>query len=209
METKDHLALGQYLLEKYGNEELYRHKWAFLWGCIEPDCNVLTYFHGVRKCKNLSGHNAENTETIIASYLRDFQSSGLHSSYDYFLLGVMLHYSADTFTLPHNRFSQMSLREHVAYEAQLHRRFQDALSHTSEQRHSGRTDVLFPNYLKLREAYCCSEHTQERDCMFILTVCESLFAGCLHNCQTVMPNITFKECSRQPQPLTVQSAGSK
>ena len=46
MQTKDHLALGLGLLAGTQDEGLEKHKRAFLFGCVEPDFNPLTYLRG-------------------------------------------------------------------------------------------------------------------------------------------------------------------
>lgn len=104
MRTIDHLLLGRYLLARSASPALHRHCHAFLLGCVEPDYNVLSYLRGIRHGEKLRGHNAENSSAFLARCMADFEENGLSSTWDYFRLGTMLHYAADAFTAPHNRF---------------------------------------------------------------------------------------------------------
>ena len=71
-------------------------------GCIEPDLNVFTYLRGSRKEKKFHGHNAGNCRAHLEKLLRKIEERGLTSGYDCFLLGVAVHYIADSFTAVHN-----------------------------------------------------------------------------------------------------------
>lgn len=168
MRTIDHLLLGRYLLARSASPALHRHCHAFLLGCVEPDYNVLSYLRGIRHGEKLRGHNAENSSAFLARCMADFEENGLSSAWDYFRLGTMLHYAADAFTAPHNRFWTGSLLEHRAYEAALHRRFAAMLE-------SARPDRLaYREYAPLHEDYCAETPGMETDFRYILTACASL-----------------------------------
>lgn len=123
MQTKDHLALGLGLLAGTQDEGLEKHKRAFLFGCVEPDFNPLTYLRGYMHEKRFRGHNAENSRTHIHACMERLCLHGLCSAYSYFTLGAMLHYVADSFTFPHNAFFQGTIHEHREYESRLHQVF--------------------------------------------------------------------------------------
>ena len=48
MQSKTHLALGHYLLDREADAGLHRYRGLFLPGCIEPDYNLVTYLRGLR-----------------------------------------------------------------------------------------------------------------------------------------------------------------
>ena len=98
MKTADHLLLGQYLVERCGTPHLRCHRRAFLLGCVEPDYNVFSYLRGMRYYEKFRGHNAENSSAFLSHCFTDFEGHTLHSAWDYFRLGTMIHYAADAFT---------------------------------------------------------------------------------------------------------------
>lgn len=116
MKTADHLLLGQYLVERCGTPHLRCHRRAFLLGCVEPDYNVFSYLRGMRYYEKFRGHNAENSSAFLSHCFTDFEGHTLHSAWDYFRLGTMIHYAADAFTAPHNNFWTGTLSEHCAYK---------------------------------------------------------------------------------------------
>ena len=128
MKTADHLLLGQYLVERCGTPHLRCHRRAFLLGCVEPDYNVFSYLRGMRYYEKFRGHNAENSSAFLSHCFTDFEGHTLHSAWDYFRLGTMIHYAADAFTAPHNNFWTGTLSEHCAYEAALHQKFERMLA---------------------------------------------------------------------------------
>lgn len=131
MQTKDHLTLGQFLVEKSTDRELKKHQKAFLLGCVEPDYNVATYLRGFAGYQKFRGHNAENALAHIKKCLAHFYTNEIHSPWDYFTLGTVIHYAADSFTWPHNEFWWGGLADHCAYEAKLHEQFAFALERKS------------------------------------------------------------------------------
>ena len=102
MKKKDHLMLASFILTLASSSVLALHSAAFTAGCIEPDLNVFTYLRGSRKEKKFHGHNAGNCRTHLEKLLGKIEERGLTSGYDCFLLGVAVHYIADSFTAVHN-----------------------------------------------------------------------------------------------------------
>ena len=168
MRTIDHLLLGQYLLERYGAPQLRRHRRAFLLGCVEPDYNVFSYLRGMRYYGKFRGHNAENSSAFLSRCFEDFGGKALRSAWDYFRLGAMLHYAADAFTAPHNRFWTGGLLEHRDYEAALHRKFGALLAAAHPEQ------IPYCDYALLHKSYCREAHGMETDFRYILTACLSL-----------------------------------
>ena len=80
----------------------------------------------------------------------------------------MVHYTADTFTAPHNGFWTGRLQEHRTYKAALHKNFETMLR-------TMRIDKLLCwEYVPLHEAYCARTSSMENNCQHILTACASL-----------------------------------
>jgi hypothetical protein len=169
MRTMDHAALGRLLLDEAGTEELRRHRMAFLFGCVEPDRNFLTYLRGSLRHSPLRGHHAENSQAYIARQLGRLERRGLGSAYRCFVLGTLLHYIADEFTYAHNAVFPGSLRDHVRYEHEMHPYFTAELE---RQRGipwlPGSPDAILSD---ARAAYCANGHTMQSDCRYIIRVC--------------------------------------
>ncbi len=179
MQRKDHLALGRFLLNhQMENGGLCRHRRAFLLGCIEPDYNLVTYMHGIRRYRNFRGHNAKNSFTHVAKCFRHIQSAGLRTARDYFILGTMLHYIADAFTWPHNHFWRKSLMEHVVYEKKLHQAFSLELKADREKNNQD-ISSLTCFYHDLHGKYSEAFHSLETDCRYIIKACKTLLAESL------------------------------
>ncbi len=77
MQTKTHLALGHYLLDREADAGLHRYRGLFLPGCIEPDYNLVTYLRGLRGHGLFHGHNAANSSAYISASLRSFEKDGV------------------------------------------------------------------------------------------------------------------------------------
>ena len=171
MQTRDHKALALKLLGEANNDGLWRHRRAFLLGCVEPDYNLLTYVRGSFHYSAFRGHNAENAQVYVRRCIEELQYAGLHSSFSYFALGTLLHYVADTFTYPHNADFSGNLLEHTAYEKKLHQVFSQALSGYT---HAGaaRQTYAAENFLAFEHRqYCVGPHSTQTDCAFILEAC--------------------------------------
>ncbi len=178
MKTKDHLALGRFLLAQCGCGELTRHRRAFLLGCVEPDYDPATYLRGMTARRNLRGHNAENALPYASKCLAELPAKGLRTARDYFLLGTLLHYAADAFTGPHNDFGEKDLLRHAAYERELHGLFPGELRSAAGLRRAAPSSLS--GFLTVsHEAYAAAPHGMTTDCRYILDVCERLLEGSL------------------------------
>lgn len=188
MQTRDHLELGYFLLAKLRSPALDVHARAFLLGCVEADYNCFSYLRGFLRHKKFYGHNAENTRTYIENRIGRIQSKGLRSAWDYFRLGVMLHYLADAFTAPHNAFWSDNLAAHKAYEKKLHRRLAGRLNGETAKPPAPRLpdppggDVPaspLQCFRQARQNYAAANRSMETDCLFILQTCAQTLGGCL------------------------------
>ena len=179
MQTRDHLALGHFLLNRAESAELQKHRRAFLLGCIEPDLNLTTYLRGLRTCRNLRGHNAENSARHVENRMAALRSRGLRTPWDYFALGTMLHYVADAFTLPHNAFGDRDLVRHAVYETELHPVFSGALLRERDPAERTEPRLLPALFAARRRDYGAAPRRMETDCRYIIGVCEQVLRGSL------------------------------
>ena len=176
MKKRDHLALGRFLIDKIGTDRLINHRKAFLLGCIEPDCNFLTYCRGFSLSDRFPGHTARIAEKLILKCISRFAVSGLSTALDYFILGTLLHYAADAFTGAHNAFMDFTLAEHLAYENELHEMIEKQLLSDISIASPCFLDEFF---ITKHSEYVKSNHSVEIDAHYIILVTASLLSGIL------------------------------
>lgn len=121
MRTADHMNLSRYIMKNMADGAPWILKMAFIFGSIEPDINVLTYFRGsIHGEEKLRGHNYENAVKYMEKLAERLDSGKLGKLSRSFILGKLIHYVADAFTYPHNAMFKGSLRQHCQYETELH-----------------------------------------------------------------------------------------
>lgn len=125
MRTADHMNLSRYIMDHMDAGASKLQKAAFIFGSIEPDINMLTYFRGsIHGEEKLRGHNYENVqkymEKLTNKLTKKFEKGGMGIIRQSFLLGKLVHYVADSFTYPHNSIFPGNLGEHCQYETELH-----------------------------------------------------------------------------------------
>lgn len=174
MKKKDHLALAVRLAELAGDLIPADCVLPFLIGSVEPDLNPFSYLRGMRRGKKFHGHNAANCTPFIRRSLFRLMSHGLDGALAWFRLGVLMHYVADTFTSPHNDFMDISIKDHVAYEAVLHLHLEEVLSQRIEAP-SGLPYSLFSHLTGSWKDYQkLDRHDVRSDVEYIMANCMTL-----------------------------------
>lgn len=171
MLTNDHKALGEYLIKIVDSDKLSAHRKMFLLGCVEPDYNLLTYIRGSIKGKIFFGHNAANSMRHIHKCIRKIEQKGLHSAFDYFTLGTLVHYLSDSFTYPHNEHYTGTLAGHVEYEKKLHLYFTRMLACAAVPPAYDMTCSVGEYILQQHQNYENTPPACMSDCTHILRVC--------------------------------------
>ena len=121
MRTADHMNLSRYIMDHMDAGASKLQKAAFIFGSIEPDINMLTYFRGsIHGEEKLRGHNYENVMKYMEKLTKKLEKGGMGTVRQSFLLGKLVHYVADSFTYPHNSLFPANLKEHCQYETELH-----------------------------------------------------------------------------------------
>lgn len=179
METKDHYFLSKILARRM---HLNTPKtFAFILGNVFPDLNPFSYLRGTGAA-DLEGHSFGVRRQLIGQvYSHGFKDSVS----GWFHAGEMMHYIADSFTRPHNKQFNYSLRQHVIYERRLHAVLSNRLSpsriiqHAKPDTDIGRFDPWLEN---LHQQYIHSSSSPGDDCRYILhsalTVCDGLTQKC-------------------------------
>lgn len=121
MRTADHMNLSRYIMDHMDAGASKLQKAVFVFGSIEPDINMLTYFRGsIHGEEKLRGHNYENAQKYMEKLAKKLEKGGMGTVRQSFLLGKLVHYVADSFTYPHNSIFPGNLKEHCQYETELH-----------------------------------------------------------------------------------------
>lgn len=123
MRGKSHRFLGRYLAETYMSGTRRPRVDAFLFGCIEPDWNPVTYLKGSIRSQWLRGHNYGNARRYMQRISRRLENRAHLNLWDYYTLGKLIHYTTDAFTYAHNPEFTSSLGDHREYEAALQNHF--------------------------------------------------------------------------------------
>ena len=96
MRTADHMNLSRYIMDHMDAGASKLQKAAFIFGSIEPDINMLTYFRGsIRGEEKLRGHNYENVMKYMEKLTKKLEKGGMGTVRQSFLLGKLVHYVAD------------------------------------------------------------------------------------------------------------------
>ena len=180
MKKKDHLMLASFILDLFDSSVLTLHSAAFTAGCIEPDLNVLTYLRGSRKEKKFHGHNAGNCRAHLEKLLGKIEERGLTSGYGCFLLGVAVHYIADSFTAVHNTdILDVDVKTHLEYENRLHEELMRALSKPFIFEYGMLNTSLKDYVTDNHHSYSASAPSTKNDCSYIVKTCCAVTLGAL------------------------------
>lgn len=114
MRKKSHISLTGCIINNMHIDNLYAHRKAFYIGSILPDC--VPSFITRRHC-------VEDTFEILRKEIRklveEFDTSKDINGYFCRHLGIVTHYIADYFTLPHNKMFLGNIKAHCDYEKEL------------------------------------------------------------------------------------------
>ncbi len=175
MRTVDHKLLAVIIEEKYMKNIPQKYKKAFYFGCIEPDYNFFSYFHGFMRSFNFYGHNFSNVKFYIEKLFGKLNKTRKPNMLFFFRLGLLIHYTTDAFTHAHTSAFSGSLMEHRSYEHKLHLAFMEF----TEKNPSGFSGRNLPcndihSLLKLHDIYTKSEISVLNDMNFILSLTDSI-----------------------------------
>ncbi len=175
MQASTHLRLAQHCLQSLSHSGPIRQL-AFLFGSIEPDINLLSYFKGANHGTGLHGHNYTQALLRIDRLSQQLHTKTHWGIQEYYRLGKLTHYAADAFTFPHNRRFHGSMRAHIRYEADLDACFQDRLQRekTSMPPYLPMQKADFPSLLRWRhQLYEQTEMGLKKDTIYILEIVQA------------------------------------
>ena len=119
MIAKDHRLLGEFLAQQMIKNTSPLATNLFVTGCVFPDQNPLTYLRGLYMGHPLKSHFLFLSYPEIIRLCNKLENRKKLCIWDYYTLGVLLHYVADAFTFPHNEHYRGSMLEHARYEFDL------------------------------------------------------------------------------------------
>lgn len=181
MRKKSHISLARYIVHSLDNQELVKHRKAFYFGSILPDCkpSFLT-----------TKHEFAGTFSMVEDKIRQMISEYdplQHSERGYAInLGQVLHYIADYFTFPHNEIYDGNLKDHCVYEKELKFGLRAYIkSGEAEKVSEGTTeidscDALMRFIKKAHQEYLNMKHSIEKDCLYIVSICQQVAEAILN-----------------------------
>lgn len=176
MRKKSHLSLANHMLGDLREETLMAHSHMFQFGSLLPDL-VPSFI--------TKKHRVDTTFDILEKKLRkvvdNYGGESFLSRSRCKDLGVVTHYIADYFTLPHNTKFEGSLKDHVNYEEILKHSMRSyvARNHVENQPliRTAMTSVedICMFIRKCHEEYIkMTTEGQEIDCMHSVEVCRQV-----------------------------------
>lgn len=163
-----------------GMEMLKLHKKAFYFGSIQPDCTIAFLTHR---------HSMEETFHILKKEIRKITEDydiekGISRAYCR-RLGVITHYIADYFTLPHNVFFEGNMKAHCLYEKEL-KHFLRSYVKSEEAKREKIEDFSFNSVneicffiRRMHNEYAKAIQEVKIDCEYIVTLCYIVVAAIL------------------------------
>ena len=114
MRKKSHISLANHMLDEFKDDALLAHSFMFQFGSLLPDLvpSFITKKHSMDTTFDIL---EEKLRKVIDAYDGQEGLSMLLCKD----LGVVTHYIADNFTLPHNHKFTGNLKDHVTYEEVL------------------------------------------------------------------------------------------
>ncbi len=178
MRKKSHISLAKFLVAQTDAEKLQQHRKAFYLGSILPDCrpSFLTERHEFYGTFDKVSDNIRGLLDPVHIEAQEGMAFWRH-------LGEIIHYIADYFTFPHNRFYMGSIRQHCAYEKEMRDYLRDyitsgraALQKVGEKMFDN-ADALLEYIRKTHEEYTGSFHTIEDDVRYIVRLCQQVICA--------------------------------
>jgi len=147
---------------------------AFLFGCIEPDYNILSYLKGSLKIQLLKGHNFKNSEQHMRRMIEKLQQRSRWRMREYYCLGKLIHYVSDAFTYPHNENFVNGIKEHRHYEGRLNYCFKNYIALQQIQVENAYKSVI-DAVGSLHRQYIIASAGIQNDVRYILETADTVF----------------------------------
>lgn|SRR5574344_355427 len=174
MQSIDHLLLAKELIKYDPIFKIKKYRRAFIIGSVEPDFNPFSYLRGTLHYQSLRGHNNPNTTKYIEKEIKIYENKALKTVFDYFKLGVLIHYLADSFTYPHNIKFKGTIKDHLIYEDNLHYSFLKYLNNSNTYEYHKHNFLEFLR--KYHQKYLNKKPSYKNDALHIIKSCECLMS---------------------------------
>lgn len=197
MISRDHRMLGELLAQHMIKNTSPLASRLFVTGCVFPDHNPLTYFRGLCIGHPFKTHFLFLSHTEIMRLSKKLENRKKLYIWDYYTLGVLLHYVADAFTFPHNEHYTESMLEHARYEShELHPAFEQYLTgeFSIEMYNADNVRDIESAFWELHDSYMEAEPAPLCDSRYICQICATICAVILEK-----ENITYTESSKEKE----------
>jgi hypothetical protein len=181
MEMKSHVLLAKYLQKQIPDFDSTIYQKVFIFGCIEPDLNMLSYLKGTLKCQKFRGHNYNSSSNCTTHVLEKLQGKRHWSLWEYYRLGKLMHYLSDAFTYPHNDNFTGTLGEHRVYEARLHSCFAAYLKQCGKENTKDYPEDVGEYIGEFHRQYMRTSGDVNNDAKFITQVTSQVTRALVHS----------------------------
>ncbi|HWP79274.1 MAG TPA: zinc dependent phospholipase C family protein [Candidatus Acidoferrum sp.] len=165
MKKKSHILLGRYLNDTQAFEKPNYEK-AFLFGCVEPDYNLLTYCKGALMGSLIRGHNFKKAQQHLRKTMVKLQNHRQLMILRYYRLGKLIHYVADAFTAAHN--DAWSAVAHMDYEIALHSQLVKDIAESFAALQNGIGGPVMEYFIAKHQQYRAAWQSPHTDVQFII-----------------------------------------
>ena len=179
MKSISHRILGEYLAANYMRDLPCHYRKAFLFGCTQPDKNPSTYLKGSLRAKWFCGHNWENSKRYICRTATYLEQKNGYRLLDFYILGKLIHYTADAFTYVHNNSCQ-NILQHRCYENKLHKVLQPLLQRPQEPAVVPEQSIA-DTIQKHHRIYAEQPSGIYTDLRYVIAICRSILYSLLCN----------------------------
>ncbi len=165
IQTKDHYFIARFISNDVGLGFCPLKRLAFMIGAVFPDVNVLSYFKEGR----LNGHTYMCSRSFIGDTINYVQGLDTKNVFDWFKIGMALHYLQDSFTYAHNESFRGGIFKHFEYESRLHEVIRNSYSQVSLKAFENMTDNKQKLICRLYKNYCKKlKYTTKDDTAYIV-----------------------------------------
>ncbi|HWQ51053.1 MAG TPA: zinc dependent phospholipase C family protein [Terriglobales bacterium] len=165
MKKKSHILLGRFLNDTQAFEKS-SHEKAFLFGCVEPDYNPLTYWKGALMGSLIRGHNFKKAQQHLRKTMLKLENHRQLTIMRYYRLGKLIHYVADAFTAAHN--DAWSAVEHMNYELRLHSQLVKDIKDSFAALQNGIGSPVMEYFIAKHQQYLGAWQSPHTDVQFII-----------------------------------------